>query len=109
MRCFCTLALLVIVAGDQLRIDWVAAPRNHKLVVLYNCDKDRRHPPFLAVNEWDIDPGSSGATVHRVRTPPGQRCWITAVIMQDYDGWDGNLDTMIRAEWQILTHIEGAQ
>ena len=101
------LLLTLVVLGQQIRLSWTAHPDNAWVWISYQCDKTATRPAFWAVNAFEIGAEDTARTIRRVTTPAGQRCWIAGHVLRTYPEWDGDGDTLLRAEYSAMPYTEG--
>lgn len=78
----------MLLSGPYWDLTWTPDPRNRELQVAYNCPGTKKHPPFWAVNTWDISGKDDHAQVRKVPTPYGQVCRVTAAVVRTAEGTD---------------------
>ena len=101
-----TAAMSLALLGNTLSVSFSPHLENAQLQIVYRCDKNAHHPPFYALNAFEIEASQDYAEVHRVTTPVGQPCMLTVSILRAPKDWDGDYTKLYLGEWRLLLHVE---
>ena len=78
MKALVTTLLTIMSVGQEWQVNFTPHPENKRIHITYVCEKSS----FWAVNEFEIKPTDNHAYVHRLTTPEGVRCNVTALIIR---------------------------